>query len=109
MKELLERRHSAANTAVRVGSISVRPHLIRRVNPVYPEAAIDERVQGVVVLEVFIGVDGQVADARVLRSVPLLDKAAVDAVLQWEYAPTQLFGTTTPVIMTVAVTFSLAR
>ena len=48
-------------------------------------------------------------NARVLRSVPLLDQAALDAVRQWQYTPTMLNGVPVPVIMTVTVTFTLSR
>ena len=73
----------------------------------YPAEALAARIQGVVILEAVIGVDGRVNDARVLRSIPLLDQAAVDAVRQWEYTPTLLNGVPTPVIMTVTVNFSM--
>jgi protein TonB len=64
-------------------------------------------VQGVVILEAIIGQDGRILDARVLRSIPLLDQAALDAVKQWEYTPTLLNGVPVPVIMTVTVQFTL--
>ena len=48
-----------------------------------------------------------VQGGRVLRSIPGLDQAAIDAVQQWEYSPTLLNGVPTPVIMTVTVQFSL--
>jgi protein TonB len=48
-----------------------------------------------------------VSDARVLRSIPLLDQAALDAVRQWEFTPTLLNGVPVPVIMTVTVQFTL--
>jgi len=48
-----------------------------------------------------------VANARVLRSIPLLDQAALDAVVQWEFTPTLLNGVPTPVLMTVTVQFTL--
>jgi protein TonB len=43
----------------------------------------------------------------VLRSIPLLDQAAVDAVRQWEYTPSRLNGVPVPVVITVTVTFTL--
>ena len=46
-------------------------------------------------------------DAKVLRSVPRLDQAALDAVKQWEYSPTLLNGKPVPVKMTVTVVFKL--
>ena len=54
-----------------------------------------------------IGADGKVKDAKVLRSIPLLDQAAVDAVKQWQFTPTLLNGVPVPVIMTVTVNFTL--
>ena len=46
-------------------------------------------------------------DVRVLRSVPLLDQAAIDAVRRWEFSPTRLNGVAIPVVMTVTVNFAL--
>ena len=76
-------------------------------NPVYPPDAKEARVQGVVILEVLIGEDGKVEQAKVLRSIPLLDQAAIDAVRQWEFTPTLLNGEPKKVIMTVTVNFTL--
>lgn len=53
--------------------------------PVYPKKAKSARVQGTVVLEVTVDREGNVTDARIVRSVPLLDQAALDAVRQWKY------------------------
>ncbi len=44
-----------------------------------------------------------VKDVKVLRSVPMLDQAALDAVRQWSYTPTLLNGQPVDVIMTVTV------
>ena len=93
---------------VRVGGQIKAPTQIKKVQPVYPADAQAAKVQGIVIMEATIGVDGRVTDAKVLRSVPLLDQAAVDAVRQWEYTPTLLNGTAVPIIMTVTVTFNLA-
>ena len=55
----------------------------RTCKPVYPPIAQTAKVQGIVIIEAIIGKDGTVKDAKVLRSVPLLDQAALDAVQQW--------------------------
>ena len=60
-------------------------------------------MQGIVIIEATIGEDGRVINARILRSVPLLDQAALDAVRQWQFTPTLLNGVPVPVIMTVTV------
>jgi protein TonB len=77
------------------------PAKIVDVKPIYPAVAEQARVQGVVICEVLIGPDGKVADVRILRSIPLLDQAAVDAVRQWAFTPTLPNGSAVPVIMTV--------
>jgi len=64
-------------------------------------------VQGFVILEAVISEDGAVRSLRVLRSQPLLDAAAVEAVRQWRFTPTLLNGQPVPVVMTVTVNFRL--
>ena len=93
--------------AVRIGGNIKPPTKILDVKPVYPDVAQKARVQGVVICEVLVRPDGTVADVRVLRSIPLLDQAAFNAVLQWIFTPTLLNGTAVPVIMTVTVNFTL--
>jgi TonB family protein len=97
----------AAEGIPRVGGAIRPPTQVKRVTPVFPRDAQAERVGGVVIMEAIIGVDGRVRDVRVLRSAPLFDKAAVDAVRQWQYTPPLRDGTPTPVVMTVTVTFTL--
>jgi TonB family protein len=94
--------------AVRVGGTIKEPRKLRNVNPSYPDIAKQARVQGVVILECTIGSDGRVQEVKVLRGIPLLDEAAVDAVRQWVYTPTLLNGVPVPVIMTVTVHFKLS-
>jgi periplasmic protein TonB len=85
------------------------PRKVHDVAPRYPELAQRAGIEGVVIIEAVIAVDGTVRDARVLRSVALLDHAALDAVRQWRYAPTRLGGVAVPVIVTVTVQFRLQR
>ena len=92
---------------VRVGGNIKPPTKTRDIKPIYPAIAQSARVQGVVIIEATIGPDGKVKDAKVLRSIPLLDQAALDAVKQWEFTPTLLNGVPVPVIMTVTVNFTL--
>jgi protein TonB len=92
---------------VRVGGNIKTPTRTRHVNPVYPEEALAARIQGVVIIEATIDTDGRVYDAKVLKSIPILDQAAVDAVRQWEFTPTEVNGVRVPVIMTVTVNFAL--
>jgi periplasmic protein TonB len=88
------------------GNIS-RPEKLKDVAPVYPAIARMSRVQGVVIIQAVIDTDGRVRDAKILKSIPLLDEAAIEAVRQWEYVPTRLNGVPVPVVMTVTVNFAL--
>jgi protein TonB len=90
---------------VRVGGQIRPPTKIRDVPPVYPAIAKSARVAGVVTIEATIDPEGKVMDARVVRSVPMLDQAALDAVRQWEYIPTLLNGVPVPVVVTININF----
>jgi TonB family protein len=97
----------APGTPIRVGSGIRPPRKTRHVSPAYPTIAQSARIEGIVIAEAVIGPDGRVQDVRILRSIPLLDQAALDAVRQWEFEPTLLNGAAVPVIMTVTVQFTL--
>lgn len=89
---------------LRVGSVPGSP-IVKRVKAIHPPAARQARVTGTVILEIKVGVDGKVTDAKVLRGIPLLDQAALDAVRQWEYRPMLLNAEFIPTVRTVSVTF----
>jgi len=83
------------------------PQLLKEVTPVYPEAARQAEVQGTVILAVKANEEGRIVDAVVLRSIPLLDQAALDAVKQWVYEPKIIDGKAAPIVFTVTVRFVL--
>jgi TonB family protein len=92
------------------GDLAVRfpsgpPRKVHDVRPVWPDEARRAGVQGIVIVEFTVDVDGTVADARILRGIPLLDKAALDCVRQWRYEPTLPNGRPIPYKMIAAVTF----
>ena len=92
---------------LRIGGDIHVPTKLKDVPAVYPPVAREARVQGVVILEAVIDESGNVSTARVLRSIPLLDQAAIDAVRQWQFTPTLLNGAPVPVVMTVTINFTL--
>ncbi len=93
--------------AVHVGGDIKPPKKIKDVKPVYPDLARNTHTQGVVILEITIGTDGKVKAVKVLKSLPLLEAAAINAVKRWEYKPTLVDGKPTPVMMAIAVNFRL--
>jgi len=99
-------RAKAKIALVRVGGQIKPPTKIKDVKPIYPAIAQSAGVTGTVTIEATIGEDGKVSDAKVVRSVALLDQAALDAVRQWEYMPTLLNGVPVPVLTTITVNFT---
>jgi protein TonB len=95
--------------AVRVGGAVPAPRKLTNVAPVYPQNAKAAQVEGVVIVRVLIERDGRVGDTQILRSIPLLDQAATDAVSQWTFEPTLLNGQPVPLIYNVTVTFTLRQ
>lgn len=96
-----------AEGAVRIEGDMTPPRLIHSVDPVYPEEARQAGIQGVVILAVKTDAAGKVADAMILRSIPALNQAAMDAVRHWGYEPKLINGKATPVVFTVTVRFQL--
>ena len=92
---------------VRLGGTVAPPKKIKDVRPVYPQVALATQARGTVILDVTIGTDGKVQDAKVIHSVPQLDLAALEAVRQWEYEPTRINGALVALIMTVVVNFAI--
>jgi TonB family protein len=95
--------------ALRAGGPIKPPTKIYDVKPVFPDAARAAGIQGIVILEITIAEDGSVRDALVLRSIPQLDQAAIEAVRQWRFTPTLINGAPVPIIMTVTVSFVAQR
>jgi periplasmic protein TonB len=92
---------------LQVGRDVKAPKKLKDVRPGFPSPAMAARVQGTVIVDITIGPDGRVHSTQLLKSVPLLDDAALEAVRQWEYAPTIVDGKAVAVLMTVTVHFSL--
>ena len=61
-------------------------------DPVLPQMARDARVQGFLIFEVTVSTDGRITDIRSLRTIPLVDQAAIDAMKTWRYEPTLVDG-----------------
>jgi TonB family protein len=92
----------------RVGGDVKAPVVLSRVEPVYPDEAKVQRIAGIVILQILISDTGDVADVTVLKPLPYgLDKAAVDAVKQWKFAPATQDGAPVPVVFNITINFKL--
>lgn len=85
----------------------VKPKVIRKVEPVYPEAARKSGIQGIVLLEAKIDEKGDVVAVKVMKSIPELDQAAIDALKQWKYEPVIVEGKAVGIVFTVTIRFAL--
>jgi len=94
---------------VRVGGQITPPRQIRRVEPDYPPLAQAAQIEGTVILEATVSTIGLVESVRVLRAHSLLERAAVDAVSEWEYEPLILNGVPRRFILAVTVSFHMAN
>ena len=84
------------------------PRAVYAPNPPYTRRAIEQKVQGAVLLDVLVGPDGLVKETHVKRSLaPDLDASAVQTVKTWRFSPAQRNGQPVPVLVTVEVTFYL--
>jgi TonB family protein len=90
-----------------LGEVNRAPRLIRAVPPVYPPAAFDRGLEGVmtVTLQVVLNRDGRVEQTSIVQGAPELHQAAQDAVSQWKYSPAMRSGQRVPVIFIVSITF----
>jgi TonB family protein len=83
------------------------PKRTKSIPPHYPPEAQALGMRGIVILELLVGPDGKVVSARVTRSVPPFDEAALSAVRQWEYEVTRVEGQPVSVILTVPIEFKM--
>jgi len=79
---------------------------IRRANPTYPDAAMEAKVSGAVVVEIEVDEEGNVASARAMSGHPLLQAASVEAARRWQFSPTMLDGKAVRVIGTLTFNFA---
>lgn len=92
---------------VRIGGKVRPPRRIKYAHPEYPLDALRVRVEGIVIIEAIIDKNGKIRDAKILKSIPLLDAAALETVKKWEYAPTTIDGKPVEVILSVIVNFKI--
>jgi protein TonB len=88
------------------------PRLTKDVKPNYTAAAMREKIEGTVWMEVVVTVDGTVGDVKVTQSLDRefgLDDQAVTAVRQWRFDPGTKDGVAVPVLVTVQMDFKLRR
>jgi protein TonB len=97
----------SSTAPVVVGGRIPMPQRLVLVQPTYPAFARTAKIQGTVEVSIVVDAAGNVASAEIVKSISQLDKAALEAVRKWKYAPTVVNGTAVPVTMVVQVAFTL--
>jgi TonB family protein len=90
---------------IRVGGNVQLSKLIHKVNPTYPDEAKATHTRGAVLLHVILATDGTPTEVTLESGDPVLGKAAIDAVRQWQYQPTLLNGSAVEVDTKVSIEF----
>jgi TonB family protein len=96
--------------AYRPGNGVETPRLLKEVKPQYTAQAMRAKIQGEVLLECIVQPDGSVGNVRVVRSLDGafgLDQEAIKAARQWRFAPGTRQGQPVPVLVTIAIAFTL--
>ena len=96
--------------AYRPGNGVETPRLLKEVKPQYTAQAMRAKIQGEVLLECVVQPDGTVGNIRVVRSLDSafgLDQEAIKAARQWRFAPGTRQGQPVPVLVTIAIAFTL--
>jgi TPR repeat protein len=94
---------------VALGGTVAASYLTRKVDPEYPFAAKQGRVQGTVSFEASIGKDGLIRKLQLMQGHPLLVPSAQEAVKQWVYRPIQVNGEPVEVETRIDVVFTLSQ
>lgn len=93
------------------GTVQVARQLtpLVRIPPEYPVLALQNEIEGYVILRFTVTETGSVADPEVLRSDPprIFDRAARRAILRWKYQPQIVDGKPTSVVSYTKINFEL--
>jgi TonB family protein len=100
---------SATKNPAKVGGNVLKPFLLHKVKPVYPQQARIDYIEGTVVISALIDEEGRVKDAFVVRGSSMLREAALECVRQWRYSTAMLNGKPWPMRLSLTVEFKLDR
>jgi periplasmic protein TonB len=78
-------------------------------DPEYTRQAIDHEVEGLMLVKCVVTVDGAVKDCRVVRGLPFMDRAVVEALERRRYHPALLYGKPVEVEYTFKIRLALPR
>jgi len=87
--------------------LEVKPEILKKVSPYYPEIARKSGTQGVVIVKVLIDKKGIVEKTELFKSIETLDEAALKAAKQYQFKPGKYKGKAVKVWMNIPFKFKL--
>jgi TonB family protein len=80
---------SCANLSQPPTDLEIVDNAISKSGPRYPQAAVDQRLEGLVQFDVTISPQGDVTDVKVIKAEPpgVFEQSTIDAVKTWKYCP----------------------
>lgn len=100
-----EHRPAGAGQLIELTDLQAMSALTRLVVPTYPKEATEMRLQGMAVVGITIGKNGEVVDVKQISAHPLIARVAVDAIRQWRFEPYKLNDQPIDVFARVKVLF----
>jgi protein TonB len=97
----------ATNVRMEFDERMTHPEFVSGPAPQYTERAIEREVQGTVMVKCVVTVEGRVHDCRVLKSLPFMDRAVIDALERRRYKPATLGGRAVEVNYNFKITLRL--
>jgi TonB family protein len=94
---------------VRVSELVSQSLLLKKTQPVYPDEARKEHIEGAVVMRGLISPSGDIKELTLISGHPSLASAAMEAVRQWQYKPYELLGQPVEVETQITVLFQLSK
>ena len=88
-------------------AVSEKPVMLQQAKPDYPDLARKAQIEGVVVVTVTIGKTGEVENAVIFKSIPMLDEAALEAARKCKFKPAKQRDKFVKVKMNVPFNFKL--
>jgi len=105
------RRPTPPALATREDAIVVQPKVVSRVNPAYPDRAVDANVQGHVDIEGTVAPDGSFSDGRIVSETPQgygFAASLLRVIPKWRFEPKTVNGTPVPYQIRYRFTFALS-
>ncbi len=99
---------AAATVTIMSGKELMPPKRTKSPMPNYPESELRARTGGRIVAALVLGTDGHVASARILKSIPALDKAVIEAMRKWVYEPFRFEGRPCPYVFATEMFISVS-